>query len=196
MVGSLYFARRRTQITLLLLCTAVPFIIIGLVTQATVQYHNRVAWVEQQQIWQELFTLAPDFQDDTMVLLILPGYQDRVGFQSWRRTPLTASWELSSALRLLYNNFTLNGDVYFLDTDLLIEPKLTVEGIYSGDTESATAYRQTVALLFDPQEMTLQQLPALPAAWVSGATAPIPLCEACIVAEQASDNPLRRLVQE
>ena len=62
MIGSLLLARYRAQVTYLFLASAVPLLLIGVVTQATVQYHNRIAWQEQQQLWRQIFRIAPEPQ--------------------------------------------------------------------------------------------------------------------------------------
>lgn len=195
MVAAIWFARSRRQINYLMLAAALPFIVVGIVTQATVQYHNRVAWRVQQAIWQDLFSLAPNFKDNTSLLFILPGYEDSFRFQSWQRTPLTASWEASSATRLLYHNQTLTADVFFPDVDHPIEPVLTADGVFTQETGRVSPYAQTVAFVYDRATGTLQSLSALPAAWVEGATGPIQLCADCILPETVTDVPLRRLVQ-
>ena len=130
MIGVLLFIKNWKLIRYQFLISAIPLVMLGVITQASIQYHNRVAWVEQKDIWRELFSIAPDIKDDTMVLFILPGYQDRAGYYNWKRTPLSASWEVSSGVRLLYNNATLSADVYFPDIDEPTEPILKPEGIH------------------------------------------------------------------
>ena len=197
MMGSLYCAHNVHQVKRLALATLLPLLLVGIVTQSTVQYHNRAAWVEQQTIWQQLFVMAPDLEDHTTVLFVLPGYEERIGFQSWRRTPLTASWEASSALHLLYGNFTLFGDVYFPDADRLIEPELTTDGVLIKETGRVSPYAQTVAVVFADKSTTLQLLQELPAAWIEGAESPMPLCLDCIVSNQdvQIERAYRHLVQ-
>ena len=97
MISALLLDKNREQVKYLVLAFAVLFVAIGIVAQASVQYHNRIAWREQQTIWRELFAVAPSFKDDTMVLFALTDFQDRAGYFNWQRTPLSASWEASSA---------------------------------------------------------------------------------------------------
>jgi hypothetical protein len=171
-------------------------VVLGIVTQASVQYHNRVAWREQQTLWHELFVVAPDFKDDTMVLFVLPGFRDRAGYFNWQRTPLSASWEASSAVRLLYDNATLSADVYFPDIEEPIEPVLTERGVLTQDTGALTPYAQTVAFQYDSATGTLSQWEQLPADLIPGAKGPIGLCSDCVLAERVLNVPLRSLVRE
>jgi hypothetical protein len=196
MIGALLLAKNRRQSKYLFLAFAVLFVVLGIVTQASVQYHNRVAWREQQTIWHELFTVAPSFKDDTMVLFILPDFRDRVGYFNWQRTPLSASWEASSAIRLLYANATLSADVYFPDIEKLVEPNLTDKGVLTRETGTLTPYAQTVAFQYDSVTGSLSQLEQLPVELIPGAIGPIKLCSDCVLSEGVLDVPLRRLVQE
>lgn len=196
MIGSLLFAKNRQQIKYLFVAFAVPFVVLGIVTQASVQYNNRIAWREQQTIWQELFSIAPSFKDDTFVLFILPGYQDRSGYFNWRRTPLSASWEASSGIRLLYDNVRLSADVYFPDIEEPIEPVVTTEGVLTRETGTITPYARTVALVYDNNTGALSQLDQLPVELIPGATEPIKLCSDCVLSERVMNVPLRTLVQD
>lgn len=196
MMGSLLLAKNRQQIKILFFVSAAPLIVLAIATQASVQYHNRVAWREQQTIWQQLFSAAPNFKDDTRVLFILPGYQDRTGYYNWQRTPLSASWEVSSGVRLLYNNPTLSGDVYFPDVEEPIEPILTDEGVLSQDTGTLTPYDQVVAYVYDNDAGTLIQLDELSVELVQELAGPTKLCTDCVASEKVVDAPFRRLVRD
>lgn len=131
-----------------------------------------------------------------MVLFILPGHQDRTGFYNWRRTPLSASWEASSGVRLLYNNFTLSADVLFPDIEEPIEPILTDKGMTTQDTGTITPYAQIVAFIFNNDEGSLKQLDELPAEMIQGATGSVKLCADCVSNEQELNAPLRKLIQD
>lgn len=195
MIASLLLAKTWQQSQYLFVASAVPFVILGIVTQASVQYHNRIAWHEQKLIWERLFTLAPNFKNDTLVLFVLPGYQERSGYANWRRTPLTAPWEATGAMRALYGNTTLRGDVYFPDLQEPTEPSLTLNGLLTLDIPDVIPYAQTVAFIYDNSTGDFHELRQLPAEWVEGATAPIQLCSDCILPEKVKDTPLRILVQ-
>lgn len=196
MLVALLVARTPKQAQWLLLGAVTPYILVGILTQASVQYHNRIAWQEQQSIWQSLFVAAPDFADDTLVLFVLPGFEDRSGFSNWRRTPLSASWEASSGVRLLYNNPTLTADVHFPDIDEPIEPVLTRDGVLTRDTAVLTPYSRVVAFMFDPGSGAVSRLAQLPAEMVQDAEAPVDLCAECVLATAVMDAPLRELIRD
>ena len=159
---------------------------------AAVQYNNKIAWQEQQSIWNELFLLAPDIQDDTFILFILPGFEDRTGFVNWKRTPLSASWEASSGIRLFYDNPTLTADVYFPDIDEPIEPELTTVGVATQETGMLSPYTKVIAFEYDNISQTLSRLNEIPSEYISGADEPASLCQSCILREDELVVPLRQ----
>jgi hypothetical protein len=195
MIGALVVAKHQAQTKVLFLVTAIPLISLGIVTQAAVQFDSRVAWQEQRQIWQALFSVAPTFKAHTKVLFILPGYQARASYQSWQRTPLSAAWEASSAIRLLYNNSTLSADVIFPDISEPTEPSFSAKGVLTQDTGILTPYAQTVVFIYEPDVHTLRQVDTLPPDLVKGIKTAITLCPDCILPAAATNVPLRRLVQ-
>jgi hypothetical protein len=198
MIASLIIAKNPKQVKFSVLAAAIPFILLGIFTQASVQYYNSVAWREQQTIWQELFATAPNFTDDTLILFILPGFENRTGFSNWHRTPLSASWEASSGARLLYNNPTLLADVYFPDIEEPIEPSLTDAGVLTKDTGTLTPYSHVVAYIYDNESRKLRPLQQLPGDMIQGLETAVDLCDDCILQEPVSisDAPLRKLVQD
>jgi hypothetical protein len=196
MIGSILISSNKAQAKYLFLVSTVPFIVVGILANATVQYHNKIAWQEQQGIWKELFIAAPNLEDDTFVLFILPGFENRTGFINWKRTPLSASWEASSGIRLLYDNVTLHADVFFPDIDEPIEPSLTKEGVLTYDTGILTPYSRVVAFTFDNRAGNLVQLEELPVEFVQDIEDPIELCAKCILDEGDSDPHFRDLILE
>jgi uncharacterized membrane protein len=196
MTGAHILAKNQSQIKPIFLISAIPFILIGIGTQVSVQRETKIAWQEQQGIWKGLFSLAPNFKDGTTVLFILPGYQDRVGYQNWKRTPLSASWEVTSALRLLYNNPTLTGDVIFPDFEGDNEPALTPKGIVDHGTGAITPYTQSVAFLYDHNTDSLSQINALPVNLVIVTSEPIRLGANLILPTRPDNVSFRWLVEE
>lgn len=175
MIGSILFAQNQRQIRYLFIIAVVPFMVLGIVTQAMVQYDNGNAWHEQQNIWRQLFSIAPNFEDNTEVLFILPGYQDRTGYQNWKHTPLSSWWEVSSAVRLLYNNPTLSGDVIFPDIVGDNEPSLTPQGIITQGSSDVVPYAHLTAFIYDNKTGILRQLDSLPPDLVPGEENPVKL---------------------
>ncbi len=196
MIFSLLMARNQRQARHLFLAATLPFITLGTATQAAVQYQTRVAWLEQKAIWQSLLAVAPDFVDDTLVLFILPGYQDRVGYQNWHRTPLYASWDATSAVRLFYDNPTLSADVFFPDINTEMEPVLMSDGLFTKDTAVLTSYAKIAAFVYESDTKTLTQIDELPNGLVRNIEFPVTFCSSCVLHEYIMHNSVRRLVQE
>jgi hypothetical protein len=125
----------------------------------------------------------------------LPGFKDRVGYQNWRRTPLYAFWDVSDALRILYNDSSLSGDIIYPDLSLDVEPTLTAQGVANFESGMITPYAQTLAFVYDHSNNTLKQLDRLPLQLTDWTSSPVELCNDCIL-ERSSKFPLRRLVQD
>jgi hypothetical protein len=195
MIGSVIFSKDQQQTKYLLIVSAAPFLLLGVLTQTLVQYDTKSAWREQQTIWRELFERAPNFKDNTKILLVLPGYQDRAGYQNWRRTPLDASWEVSSGVQLLYDNHTLSADIVFPDIETLNEPTLTAEGIFTKDTGTLVPYSRAVAFVYDNDREVLEQLDEFPVKSIEGVVGLVKLCADCVLREEVLNVPLRELVQ-
>jgi len=187
--------RRGTTAGQLLVIAVVPFLLLGTLTHASVQYRNRMAWEEQTTLWRTILDRVPNFRDDSLVLFVLPGLQDRAGYHNWWRTPLYANWDASAALRMLYDNDRLAGDVVFPDLVRFNEPRLVTAGVVNWQTREVVPYTRTVAFTFDTKTRRLQQLDRLPAAWVEGASEPVNLCRDCILNTPVADTSLRRLVR-
>lgn len=216
MIGALLFARNQQQVKVLFLASAMPFLLLSIATQSLVQYHTRIAWHEQKSIWQQLFSIAPDFEDETKVVLIVPDYQGRVGYRNWQRTPLGAPWEVSSAIRVLYDNPTLSATLVFPDIakyhEAILTPQgvyqasLTPEGVYEPSLASRrvyepgvgtlTTYKRSAFFLYDNSTGVLRQLDELPVGLVEGAITPIELDTGRVLTKSVSFVALRRLVDQ
>jgi hypothetical protein len=196
MLGALLVCRSRASVHRVFLAGALPFVLLGIVTHASVQYRTRIAWLEQRAIWHELFRIAPNFKDETMVLFVLSGFEDRQGYRSWWRMPLWAYWDASAALRLLYGNASLQADVVFPGIERFNEPILSAEGIRNWRTGDMTPYSRTVAFVYERGRKGITRLDRLPSEFVDGAAEPIRTCPDCVLKEPAANVPLRTLVQE
>lgn len=178
-----------------------PFLIVSLITHLVVQRDARVAWEEQRNIWQTLITQVPDLRDQTTVLIVLPDYQDRVGYRNWKRVPISAYWDASSAIRLLYNNRTLNADVLYLDIETATEPTLTAEGLLSKNAKQPTPYKKTVIAVYKPQRRQFTILQELPKTMLANPDILAPnmrltLCTQCIIHTHSSrERPFKKLIK-
>ena len=90
--------------------------------------------------------MAPDLKDETTVYFILPGYQS---LRPAERTPLTAIWEASGALRVLYGKDTLVGEVAFPDLDPPGSLSFQQNGVVYPMHASPTPYNRTIFMIYD-----------------------------------------------
>ncbi len=178
------------------LAAATPFVVLGIAAHAAVQYQARAAWQEQKAIWRDTFAAASNLADGTTVVYVLPGNAANTGFENWRRTPLTASWEIAAALRILYDNPTLSGHVIFPDVQTEEESSLTPDGVRERFTGAVAPYSSAVFFVYDETAHRLQLLTELPAGWVTGASRPIALGTDRLLAGDPPDVSLRSLVTD
>lgn len=129
----------------------------------------RLAWETQRMIWRDMVSLAPDIQDDTFIVIAgVPRSSASVG-------PLASPWEVTAALRGLYGNPTLLGDVLFayepLEADASDRTRIRFleHGILTRDADPQAearsfALEQLLLLRYDPGSGRLlfaQTLPGL-----------------------------------
>lgn len=173
---------------------AIPLVLLGGLTQVSVQYRVRLAWDEQRALWQGLFESAPNFRNDTVVLFVFPGLTERHGYWSWWRMPLEASWDASAGVRLLYANRSLSADVVFPDVQRFREPALTSAGLQNWQTGKISPWDRVVAYSYDSGSRALQALDTLPVSLNVGED--VHLCTSCILPGPAPVTSLRQLVSD
>ncbi len=157
--GGLAFARTRPAANRLVIASALPLVLWGMGVQAWVQHDISQAWNEQKAIWSELFQICPKLQDNTRVYFVLPGYQDRGWLVNWQRLPLSVVWEASSALRVLYGNNSLGGDVVFPDLGLTSgAPEFTTQGIVDYFSKQTTPFSEAFFVSYDGMPRRLRVL--------------------------------------
>lgn len=175
------------------LFTAAGLLVVhGMVTQYLVSQEQTVSWREQKAIWQDIFHVAPDIKDGTAILLILPGFEDRVGYQSFERLPFAGEWDVESGLRLLYNRPELMGAITYPDLQIEPETELTKHGLIKTDTGQMVPWTQTVALYLDQASGELKQLEVLPLRG-QGEVKIVQLCSDCVLSN-AREVPLRPIL--
>jgi hypothetical protein len=175
-----------------------PLLLLGLLVQMQIKRDHVATWHAQQAIWHDLLSQAPALADGTDLLLVVRGDAAGLAEEGWQRSPVAVWWEVSAAVRLLYGNRTLRGDLVFADVAVPNEPQLALAGIANADRDAPVPYARVVAFVYDPRlppPLHLQRLWELPAAWVAGATEPIPLCGDCSAqAASPPPPPLRSLL--
>lgn len=164
----------------------------GVVTQHLVSQEHHKSWVEQKAIWTQLSQIAPDLRDNTSVLLVLPGYVEQAGFQSFGRLPFAGEWDWQSGLRLLYDNPTLSGVISYPDIDIEPETTLTDYGPVSKDSGESFTWSQTVAFQWVQSSGKLQELQLLPLSGRVGVEA-VKLCAGCVLTKP-KEAPLRHIL--
>ncbi|MBP7689407.1 MAG: hypothetical protein KA765_15935, partial [Thermoflexales bacterium] len=100
-------------------------------------------------LWAQLFEVAPRLQPDTLVCFVLTDYGEQTGFANWWRTPLSAGWEASAALRLLYADPSLQGAVIMPEVVGYGESNLVPTGVQDPWTGNIVPYANTVFLTYD-----------------------------------------------
>jgi hypothetical protein len=120
------------------------------------------AWQEQQDLWVQLHQAAPDLAPHSSVFFVLPAYTDRFGFVNYRRSPLLDSHDVTMALRVLYGDDTLSGDVLYPDVERTVAPVFAPQGIVHWWRKDVTPYEQAVVVAYHRQPRRLQVVLDLP----------------------------------
>ncbi len=155
---ALLVGRRENHADIIMVCSALPLLVLGVGAQLAVRHDATIAWQHQKQIWAGLADAALNFSDDSAVYFVLPDSQDAVRLLTpWRRTPLSAPWEISSALQVLYGNPTLRGDrLLFGERRSPGNPKLLPDGIIEYWTRDKVPYDRAVFVAYDGHTQTLR----------------------------------------
>jgi hypothetical protein len=144
-------AKRAWQILLTL--GVLPLLALGIYTQNLLQSRWNAAWEKQQDLLGQLFELAPGFEPGTTVVVAFKGYQDLGIFD---HPPLYSDWEIDDALRVLYEDPTLNGGVYFNEAEFFSEVSLTRTGLLNFQPRNKAPYSQVVFFLYNEKNGRLE----------------------------------------
>lgn len=136
----------------------VALIGLGMLVQIWVRHNATLAWQEQRGLWAQLFDLAPRFEPETMVVFVLLDSHEQIGFANWWRMPLSAGWEASAALRVLYADPSLQGAVILPDVVGYDEAHLLPAGIQDRWTGNIVSYDRAVFLTYDHERQQLTVL--------------------------------------
>lgn len=141
-----------------LVTAVIALIAMGMVVQMWVRHNATVAWQEQRGLWAQLFEVAPQFEPGTLVCFVLTGYRYQSGFANWWRTPLSAGWEVSAALRVLYDEPSLQGAVIMPEMVGYGEANLLPAGVQDHWMSNTTPYARTVFLTYNKSRQQLTVL--------------------------------------
>ena len=164
--------------TVVFLAMVIPFLLMSIATQRSIQIEGEKAWEQHKIIWQELFVLAPDIASDTHVFLEMPSER-----------PM-GSWPFHNALAVLYAHNDIVGQIVVGDYDSL---KFTDEGVYN-NLDYLIPYDQAMLLTYDDKNDRLNFIQAIPG--IDFLTAKELQCSNCILDDQIRLDEWRELVQK
>jgi hypothetical protein len=147
-------APARRSVGPILTAAIIPFLIVGAGQQVWMQNEARLAWRQQQMFWKMAFVTLPNLADDTTVLVAVHGDYPTRPFE---HLPLTAEWEVNHGFKVLYDNPSLQGMLYFSDftTGTRLETKLRQDGVY-GYIVEFVPYDQLVIVTYNPVNQVMQ----------------------------------------
>lgn len=88
------------------------FITMALLLQIRSNNQRISAWNTQKEFWNSVLRELPNLKDETNLFAIVDSSVTR----QYDFSPFWGNWEVRSALRILYNNFTLNAAYLFIDS--------------------------------------------------------------------------------
>ena len=137
-------SRKQGQINIMVLAGTIPLLFLGTMVQTQVQFDDGQSWEVQKQIWNQLFELAPDLEDDTHLVLILPENEEQTPSLNLngQRLPFAGAWDLGTGLKMLYGKTDLSGD-------LATKESFFAEGVKAYYSDTLTSYDQVLVLAYD-----------------------------------------------
>lgn len=127
----------------------IPLVLIGVIIQNLNEHGIKTVWNEQKMIWNQIFQIAPNLKDDSMLVLIMPTINSNKMFQ---HAAFTADWEINSGIEVLYNNQSLRGKLYFLDQSCSCNVLLLKDGVIPPWSSEVVPYNQTVFLSYNQEK--------------------------------------------
>jgi hypothetical protein len=138
----------------ILSAAVIPLLIVGAGQQVWMQNEARLAWRQQQIFWKMAFVTLPNLADQTTLLVAVKGDYPTLPFE---RLPLTAEWEVNHGIKVLYDNPSLQGMLYFADftTGTRRETRLRPDGVY-GYIVEFVPYDRLVIVTYNPVNQVMQ----------------------------------------
>lgn len=131
----------------LVICIILPFIFAGIFAQLQVNKENKISWETQKKIWNGVFEIIPNIKDQKRVVIIIPGYQQLLPFESY---PFLSGWEVEACTQVLYNNPNIGGNFYYKDI-LPAELLFTKNGFRPIQTDKIIPYKKLIFVYYDSQ---------------------------------------------
>lgn len=142
LVAVIYFLSSITRASLarkqvVMAVLALPFLLIGALTHATLQRENQILWNEYRDMWKGIFKEVPGIRDGAHVVLVITPNPERPRFGE-REFLTSASFnvEISRALAIFYGKETLEGEFMYRSMELPDTPTLHEHGIRNPPTYS------------------------------------------------------------
>lgn len=144
----------RRLVAPLLTIAVIPLIVTGAGQQIWIQNESRLAWRQQQMFWKMAFLTLPDLENNATVVVSVCGEYPTRPFE---HLPLTAEWEVNYGLKVLYDNPSLQGMLYFRDftNGTLRETKFKPDGV-SGYIIEFVPYDQMVIVDYNPANQVMR----------------------------------------
>ena len=152
--GVYLVAPSRRFVGSLLIIAVIPLVVVGVVQQVWIQNEARLAWRQQQIFWKMASITLPNLKDGTTVLVAVQGeYPER----PFEHLPLSAEWEVNHGFKVLYDNPSLQGMLYFADftSGTLRETKLLPDGV-QGYIVEFVPYDQMVIVNYNPANQVMR----------------------------------------
>ncbi len=133
-----------------------PLILLAAFTQLRTEATYAAVWVEQKDLWTQMVELIPALAPNSSVFFVMPGYEDRFGFTNYSRTPILDSLDASMALRVVYGDEQLAGDVLYPGVNVSTAPVLAPAGVMHWWHKDVTPYDQAVFVIYAGAPRRLQ----------------------------------------
>jgi hypothetical protein len=139
---------RQAQITLAAL--AIPFVVLGVVSQISVNGDTQASWEEQRSIWRQLFRQVPDIKRDSYVVLVLHGTEDS-GDEA--RPIESGPWSFGNALSTLYGVDGLTASFHY---GSLTDIEVTKTGVIDPQNGQSIPFEQVILVEYARDEDKLR----------------------------------------
>jgi hypothetical protein len=135
----------------IVIAAVLPFIMLGIFVQLEINQENQIKWDTQRTIWNRVFAAIPNIQDQSGIVVIIPGYQNLRPFESF---PFLSGWEIEAGAQILYNNPNIGGNYYYKDIQP-VELLFTKNGFRPIPTDKIIPYKKLIFVFYDPQDNTV-----------------------------------------
>ena len=152
-------AKTQQKVKKVTVLCVVPLILIGSIYQIWSQNERIKSWEIQKSFWNQFIEIAPGLENNTTIGIIITGHEDLAQFET---LPFVGNWEARSALKVLYNDPSLNAFYYYADhpsssSNRFIEPadwSRSVVITYDESTSEVKLIESSEHSLLTPYQVT------------------------------------------